>query len=274
MKTILVPTDFSENAINACEYAVGIAQKLQARIILLNVFHIPMIVGDVPEGPLMPDFEELKGLSYKKLEEAKAEIDRRYPNVHLNIYSIQGFAVSEITDFAERNNIDLIIMGTQGASGLQELIIGSNTASVIEDAKCPVLAIPKNTLFKGIKNIVYATDYLESDISAINNLSEIAALFDAEIIVTHIAESENETAGLKEWFIEATAKKLKYKKLSFRLITDNNVVHGLHEFTRSMPADILAMTTRRHNLFQKLFNPSITKKMAFHTEIPLLAFHA
>ncbi len=192
------------------------------------------------------------------------------------LLSKYDLAVNAIIETIKEKKTDFIVMGTKGASGIKEILMGSNTASIIEKANCPVIAIPEGAKFKGIKKITYATDYRESDVPALKNLIEIAKPFNAEILVLHASDDEfthfSEEVFMNE-FMNKIQKKINYKKLVYKLVYGKHLTKVLDKHIEQNSPDLIAMSTRHRNMFDKIFGTSITKKMAYHTKMPLIVFH-
>jgi nucleotide-binding universal stress UspA family protein len=276
MKKILIPTDFSDNAHNALKYAASIAEKIKSQVIIFNFFRIPIVSGDVPIDPSL--IEELENESIESLQQLKKDVLEKHPDLDIKCISSSGLdnEVNEICETSDSNGIDLVVMGTKGASGITKAVIGSNTAHVIDDSHCPVLAIPEFATFKGIKKIIYATDFNSSDYKSIRFLKEMASDFDAEIIVVHIAaenHSLSHEANQLDQFKQELGKYTSLDKITFEVIGGEDIAERLNKLIDETGADIISMSTRKRNLYQRLFDRSMTKKMAYHTHVPLLAFH-
>lgn len=276
MKNILFPTDFSAESENAFNFAVGICDKLKANLILFNSFHIPNYTSDVPidddaEDRLMNIAEdELSTLETKALLLSK--------NIHVKCMVSYGLAVDTIISTAQEKQINLIVMGTKGAEGLKEVLIGSNAATVIEKASCPVLVVPEKAKYNSIDKIVFATDFRDYDFYTLARLVEIAKLFNSEIMIVHVSQvapTKDYEKDLNEWYKEELKKEagIEYENISFYNLVGGNVADELEEFIEKNKVSMLALSMRRRNVFTKLFNPSLTKKMAYHSQVPLLAFH-
>ena len=273
MKTILVPTDFSERADNALNYAIELAKKEHAKIVLLHVYHLEPSVSyiDVP----VPDDEiklaeerwldKLKSLQVK-IEHAGGVASERVARLDL--------AVDGIVKEAEERDVDLIVMGTHGATGLKELLMGSNTSRVIDRAHCPVIAVPEAVLFHPVKKITYASNYSDIDIETIQRLLEIAAPFNAQINILHIYE-DNEAKARDEMqrFIQEADKKILYPNLSYELLGGEDVEKKLEEYLETQATDLLAVSHHERDFRGKLFGKSITQKLVLHTKVPLMVFH-
>lgn len=280
MNTILVPTDFSKCANNAAKYAILLAEKYKSRLIFFHSAFQPIITQSLTEVYLQAVETEKKiktktladniGIIYNELSKKMDENKSRF------IVMFNANVVEDIIEMIKNENIDLVIMGTKGAGGLKEIFIGSNTAKVIERAKCPVIAVPEDASFIEIRNITYATDYHESDIEALKKLVEIAKPFNAKINIVHAADEEF-TPQFEEFeinkFKNIVRNNIKYSKISFGVEYGKYLEDILQDHIKEEAPDLLAMSTQDRNLMGKILGTSLTKRMAYHTNVPLLAFH-
>jgi len=276
MKTIIVPTDFSDNALHALRYAAMLNAAFNGKIILFHSYAVA-VYGTETSLAFMPSDEELKNDSLELLNKESQKILAEYPGLKIESVFEDGYPEQAIIEMAKRKNGDLVVMGTQGASGLREALVGSITASVMEDTACPVIAVPENATVNKVSKIVFATDYALNDFENISKVIEIAKPFGAEIILLHVSNGEldhaYEYSAIENFKIRA-AEENQYDKISFKLLESRDVLNGLNFYLDEVKADLLAMSMHHRTFFQKLFNRSKTKRMAFHTHIPLLAFHA
>lgn len=288
MKTILVPTDFSGNARNAIDYAAALAEKMQARLVLFHAYWLPLYEEediDSPEDLLTRE----KSLQLEKqtqeeviagLLSLKRSIQQRYQLLQVEYTFSNGLPVDEILLQVQSAKVDLVVMGTNGASGVKEIVLGSNAADVIEKSPCPVLVIPRQANWQGIHTIVYASDYHENDIHDIAYLVALAALFDARLTIIHVTEdsfwASDEYSNEKLLLLKnKVAQSIHYAAIGFENIHASDIEKGLQLYAESHKADIVAMSTHKRSLLQKFFGKrSLTLQMAFHTHIPLLAFKA
>lgn len=271
MKKILFPTDYSETSKNSGKYAAEIAKRTNAELYILNVYSVTIYDPNMPAELLMSATEQAEKTSKEELEKVKSEFGDM-GDVNIQLISKQGLVVDEIINFVQENDIDLVVMGTTGASGILEKIFGSNTSSVIEKTPKPVLAIPDETSYRGISTIVYATDLQESETDEIVNVTEFAGIFDAEVILLHVCDkSEEILMDEKNSLYEDLRKNIGYEKVSFELIKDEDVVKGIDDYVTNNPVDIVAMATHHRSLLGRIFSKSLTKEMVYHCRIPLLA---
>jgi nucleotide-binding universal stress UspA family protein len=275
MKSILVPTDFSKNAENAIDFAIAFAKKEDAKLILLHAYHYTYPISDFPVEIIAEEISAVQKNSEENLKKLCIEIMQN-KKVRCERICKEGLATDVILEVSNKIHPDFIVMGTKGASGIQEVFFGSNTAIVIEKSQYPVIAVPDGVLFHGIKKITYATNYYESDMDAIKKLSEIAEPFKAVINVLHIADGEFIPEGeneLLKQFVSRVSKKVDYNNFSFQVIIGEDIEKELDNYLKNDSTDLFSMSTLHRTLWKKLFGKSITKRVAYHTHIPLLAFH-
>lgn len=280
MKTILVPVDFSENSKNALDYAVQLASKLNMRLFLLHAYQ-PSFVEAVSDSYKILTHKDIKrtpkemSSQLKSWQEGVISSDKK---LECNDFFVEGDLADEINEIIEDNDVDLVIMGTKGATGLKSVFMGSNTARVIETVLCPVLAIPSDYKFKEYKNIAFATDYHDSDSISIDFLIDLAKQFDSQLEIVHVANDDIKPRyeeDLLEHFMTNIKKSISYKKIDFHLIEgEDNINKALNEFAIKHKIDLLAISTVDRILHGPLFNRGITKGLTHHIEVPLLAFHA
>lgn len=273
MRTILVPTDFSKNAKNALNYAIAMATKEKAKIILLHSFNITYTSPDIPmayyEEQLIATENEVK-----KILEGLCNYVKKKSKVECSAISREGIAVDVILEVTKKKKIDMVIMGTKGASGIKEVLIGSNSAKVVSKSKCPVIVVPEKGVFEGIKKIVFATDYHSDDIIILKKLVEFAKIFKSKIQVLHVTEDEySDESGAMESFARLVKKKVEYKSMSYHLLPGAEIEKKLHQHLKKESVDMLAISTSDKTLIERIFSKSVARKLVYHTRIPLMVFH-
>lgn len=273
MRSILVPTDFSENAKAATTYAVRLAEGIGAKIILLHVYHVPNPVANSEMVFITP--HELEELNSKKLQKAVDEILYENPWLQLEKILCEGFATEEIVLMAKKKNVDLIIMGITGVGYFDQLIIGSNTVSVIQKVNIPVLTVPVNARYKALNKIVLAFDFQEIiSKESFVKLKKVIASFNPHVYILNVVRGGKMIIGGDE---AATGVMLENSldgiAHSFHFLENENIEAGIVAFMKEKDADLLLMIPHKHSLLEKLFYYSHTKRMAFHTNSPMLTIH-
>jgi nucleotide-binding universal stress UspA family protein len=277
IKRILFPTDFSPNSLNGLSFLRAICSATDAEVHLLHAFHHHVVDPSIAPHKFEAKAKEeqdrararLNALAQSLETDAECPLKKCYSDMRI------GFADDEIIHASREKNIDLIIMGTKGATGLQKIILGSVASEVINEADCPVLAVPEDASYKGISHIVFATDLDKEDFPEIKRVGEFARLFESNLTVLHIKQKEySEMEKELKDFESGLLKHVQYDKVKFRFIRSSSKVEGIDLFLKENEADLLAMVTHKRKLFRGLFKRSLTKQIAHQARIPLLAFHA
>jgi len=271
MKTILVPTDFSSHATNATEYAAALAARINARLILFHSYHVPVAISEY--SVIMMSEPALEAETARELENLARRVKEIAGQVPVETIMREELLLDGIQSLIEEKEVDLLVMGTMGAKGLEEVLIGSHSAYVMEHVNCPVLVVPACAPKKGLEKIIYATDFQFNDFTYINQLVELARPFGAEIIITHISTHAAKDEELMAWFREIAEPNIHYPFVSFRSFSGENVLDELSHAIKYLEADMVCMATAKRGFFEKIFKGSLTKKMVYHCEVPLLAFH-
>jgi nucleotide-binding universal stress UspA family protein len=276
MKTILVATDFSRNAENALSFAILLAQKIKAKIILFNAFQIPIPIAEVPYNLLEEELKSKKEEANNKLR-AESEKIRHAGGVNFEYYTKEGDALDTVLEFAKSRYFDYIIMGTKGSGKHKSSVFGSTTSRLMAKTDTPIIAIPESAHFgKEIRKMTFATNYVDTDVRAIAKLSDLASALNAQVNVLHISESKvsaDEQASLMKDFMKKVNAETNYNNLSFQIMPGENPEERLEQYINDHDADIIVMSTHLRNSIERLFGGSLTKKIALTTKIPLIVFH-
>ncbi|MFZ6011947.1 MAG: universal stress protein [Bacteroidota bacterium] len=272
MVNILVPIDFSDLSRVAVQYAVKIANKLGGNVTLLHVVNITQTVRATMRL-------KVKSLERDLIRGAKEDMDDLLKEVSKHVKTsqpikykvVRGASFNEtVRRSARRLRSGLIIMGTKGAGGLKKVVMGSNTTSIIEVSHIPVLAVPAHAQFKSIRNIVYACD-LKNLEKELKKLIPYVEKFGCTVHILHIVSSGRDVETTEEK-IEKIVQKLGYDNIVALVLVDQNIDGAIDQYIDVSKADMLAMFTHDLNFYEKLFDRSYTRRMAFHSKIPLLAF--
>ena len=275
MQKILVPTDFSKNALKAVGYAAEIAKKSGAAIFLLHV-----IEPTINMATMQTDSSRKMVLKERKAELLLAlkSIEKVYPQIKVVPFLVGGAVVSSILEYAEKEKMDMIIMGTKGASGLKKIFMGSVAAGVIGKTKIPVLTVPVSYEMEEPDAIVFTTNQFEKNKDILEKIIAISKLFSAVIHVVVFRDIDgDENANLiynedqlndylqflRETFVDIIFKGELLEGKDFEIEIDRySIKNGI---------DIITMVTYPKSFFEKVLQKSVTKKMAFHSTIPILA---
>lgn len=274
MKTILVPTDFSAASENAVNYAAEIAKATNAKLILFHVYNLPVTATEVPI--VLPNTDELEKDCLEGLLRISTRLHSKLNTTNIECIVKCGFPVDEINQYTQTSKIDLIVMGMRGAGYLTEKLIGSVTTSLIQRSNCPVLVIDEKVKFKNIRKIVLACDYNETENKKVlEPMKEFAHLFKSHIYVLNVLTRSEKVEPITE--VVSDFIKLEHSLAdtthSFHYLSNKEIVAGINEFVSEGNMDMVVMIPRKHSLLKSVFNEPNTKKMAFHSTVPLLAIH-
>jgi nucleotide-binding universal stress UspA family protein len=273
MKNILIPTDFSDSSKAAASYAIEFAKASNASITFLHVFHIPMVTTEVTV--VMPNFDELEKDSMDALLKLEESLRQQHQlTTKANCIVKPGFLIDEMKDVIKENKIDLVIMGIAGAGKLAEVLIGSNTTIAIQNLDCEVLVIPSDSVYKPIKNIAFACDFIKvKESPAINKIKNWAKTLNAKTFILNIVapeekpSTEKAIAGIK---LESIFDSMEH---SMHFPENDDITYAINDFVEKHNIDLLIMIPKKYNIFTSIFHKSNTKRMAFHSHIPLLTIH-
>ncbi len=276
MKRILVPTDFSPTAERAFRVAMDISKKTNGTVILYHA-HKP------EKSEFLISTEEKEQYTQqtetnllKKLQRLKKKVTDGTNEVPVSTIVGRTPVVDNILGFAEYNHIDMIVMGTQGASGLRKTIIGSVASKVTDNADIPVLLVPEKYAWQEPKRFVYASNYVHSEKKALSQFLALANLYNAKVTVIHFV---NAYLNLEEKEKERTAfdtyafylnKEFKNSELNYKLLESDSVIESMEKLDKKIPFDIFAMVRRNKGFYEKFFLGSFTKNMAYITKQLLL----
>lgn len=280
MKKILVPTDFSEYAGNAVDFAVHTAKVLPAEITLLHSYEINSSLYTDYMGVNKEYNQTILNEAKENLAALKKDVEEKNDMVVVTSISTESLQ-DAIVKSTEEEKFDLIVMGTLGASGIKEKLWGSRTATAIGKSKIPVIAIPEDYEWKKPQQILFATNQFEKDPAILDPIFELAGLYMANMRVAVFTDEDDDKAGT---FLEHKKKISEYetflkKNYSEETLTSahlygENFEETLQTFIKENNIDMLVMVTYPHKFWNRIFNPSKTKRMSYRTSVPLLAIPA
>ena len=276
MKTILYATDYSQNSVAALKLAYLLTKKFDAKLFVMHVFDIPLTLSTVSISHLKKEKRLLIENKSKLKEFCKEHLGDTWEGGDINFIVEENVSVVQtILKKATELEIDLIVLGAKGTSAVKQFFMGSATTALIKKAPCAVLAVPAMFTLENFQSMVYATDFEQADIFAINRLVEIAKKFNSKISIVHISTGA-EYAGDQqmEWFKEMLYQKVTYDKMEFDLIFDDDIFEGLNRYLENAHASMFAMLERKDNSFsQRFLQEDKVKKMVSATTIPLISFN-
>lgn len=280
MKHILLPTDFSDTANNAFLYALQLANQLDVKLFVLYSY-VPPILSSTHGGQ-----PELLNSVYQEVELSKFDFfKKKVPLLHelaeqhqlddskLIFLFEQGTVVSSVKKVLAEEDIRLVVMGTHGVSGIHKQYVGTNTVAVIRNIQQPVLAIPEHATYSPIRHIAFTTLFREKDASALAEIIEISKSLHAKLTCVNVM---SDAADPSDALLHADiwGKRFQDEHLEFLFLEKkNSVEETVNKFIAENGIDLLAVVKRNRNFFDRLVSSSLSNKLAFHSETPILVFH-
>lgn len=273
MKRILVPIDFSEQAEHAMKTAAQIARKSSGKVFLLHMINLPSndtdmaAHGDASNPAKMlflqkvhEKFEELKEMDYMQGIEVAEEV--RFHKTFAGII-----------DYSHELNIDLIVMGSHGATGLKEMFIGSNTEKVVRNSDIPVLVVKKGVDVPHIKKFVFASDFSDEVKPSFGRFVKFAAKFNAEIDLLFVNTIHNfESTHITSKRLKEFVLNYEMPKFTLNIYNDTSVERGILNFAKDTDADVIALNTHQRKGLSSMFNDSISEDLVNHALKPVITF--
>lgn len=274
MKTIVVPTDFSELSKNAVMYAVDFAASIKASVSLLHICGFPTGPIEIPfsETALTMMHEEAEELMGKFKEDIKTYA---YGRTAISSTVRHGYFIEELQEYCDAITPYAVIMSSHSTTGLQRFLLGSNTASSLKRLSWPLIVVPAGSHYSQIKKIALACDLKEvASTIPVSTIADMIQDFKAQLYVIHVnsgGESEYENKLMEESF--DLQHLLQPFHPSYHFLDEVEVEDGLIAFSEKFNIDLLIMLPKRHDLIEKIFRPAHSKDIALHAPLPVMSIH-
>ncbi|NHB69551.1 universal stress protein [Perlabentimonas gracilis] len=287
-RKILVPVDFSEHSKNAAYFALKLANIYKSEVKILHVFNSPVVdmIPFTDAASIQIDVD----ISYQILQKTAKENlikffnklrkfadDNGMKDVRIGYSLCEGFASYAIVDMCRRYKPGMIIMGTKSEGFRSTELVGSVAAEVVRDSEVPILVIPEHANLKGIdevKNVLYATRFDDNDFVAIRKLVTILSGFSVNLVCANVTDDpDNKMMLAKQKSLKNYAKKtFKKTPIEFEMIRGKSASEAFKGYITGKNINLMALTMHKRGVLERLFNPSLTRKMLSDAEIPLLIF--
>jgi nucleotide-binding universal stress UspA family protein len=275
MKKIIVPVDFSEHSEYALEAAAHLARKYDAELLVLHMLELSNAILTT-SGNAIND----EAIFYLKIAEKKFEdfLDKDYLAGIVVTPVVKHFKVfSEINDVALENDADLIVMGSHGASGVKEVIVGSNTEKVVRHSDIPVLVIKHNPILLDFENAVFASDFSDDSIKPYLNAKAIFNKLGAKLHLVYVNSPDGNFKSTPEidkkvaQFLKKAEGNLDHVR-NVHIVSDYSIEKGILNFANSIGADLIAVATHGRKGLSHFFEGSISEDLANHSTLPVMTF--
>jgi len=286
MKAILFPTDFSEAASGALKVAKQLAKQSKSTLHIVHSIdsvqrYVDMSLASTGD-PMIPGFEPelLMKMIEKQKVEAQKELDQlaataKAEGITAEVHLFTGELITEMNDLAEKLNADLLVMGTHGASGFKEAFVGSNAQRVVRESHIPVLTVREASEEFEVETMVYASDFLETEINAqIPRVKSFVESLDAELHLLHIntpAYFEQTDDTLER--MERVADEYELEESMLYIYNDFNIEEGIINYSNLVDADLIVLVTHGFKGIKRLMSDNVTESVVNHSNIPVLSLH-
>ncbi|MBT8188387.1 MAG: universal stress protein [Croceitalea sp.] len=273
MINILLPTDFSENANNAIAYAMQLYKKKTCVFYLMHsytpeIYRVDYVLGSPGQFGLPDDHQYI---SETQLEALSNKLQKTYKNTRHTFVTHTAFnsLTDEVDKTVQNEGIDLIVMGTQGATGARELFFGSNAVHVLKNAKVPVITVPANYKYKPVKEILFPTDF-EIDYKKANlkYLFDLTKLHDARLHIMHLKAPKGLTKEQDK--NQKQLSKLMKGSYKYHDLPDQELMSAINAFQKQVKVNLLVMVHNKHTFLERLFIEPVIKKIGLHALIPFM----
>lgn len=287
---VMIPVDFSDYSIRACDFGFHIAKLMNARVVILHAYYSPVFSIAQLTETLSYDLYENEAVK-QIIKKAEADLDNlanllkrkmqkeEMPSVPFVCELKEGVPEDAILSYAKEKEPALLVMGTRGKNQKEADLIGSVTAEIIDRSRVPVLAVPENvSLFDSdtLYNVAFAGGFDQKDLLAFNKMMQFLDPFKIKVFLTYIRShkekkfNKEQLKGISDYFAGH------YPGLDFEFISipDDNVLVEIQKVIQEKSVGLLCLNSRKRSLFTHLFNPSVAHKMIFHTDTPMLVFHS
>ncbi len=273
MKRILLPTDFSDNAYNGVRYALQLFKDVECTFFLLHtytppIYHTEYVIGSPGQIGLGDIMEETSLTQLKQLKK-RLEDTFKNPNHTFIVHTSFNTLLNEVLETLDNESIDYVVMGTKGATGAKEILLGTNTVHVIKKAKRPVIAVPPDFKYEAPMEILFPTDYeIEYSREKFEPLLQIAEQYHSRINVMHVSTGYELTESQK-------AHKRDLEKLLggtglFHDLPSDEIINAINAFQSKDKINLLVMVQNKHTFFERLFIEPVIKKIGFHVAVPFM----
>ena len=263
MKPVIALTDFTPAAENATHYAAKLSKELQATLLLLHVYQIPITMSDMPV--IMVSAEELKNNADNGLMRVKEELLNHYPDLQVTTLSRIGDVADEVHELTKEERPVAVVLGRNKYSGFERALFGSTAISLLRSFKYPVITVPENYTFQNFNNVVLATDLQNIDGTPVEAIQDLFQNHPISLHILHVTGDNNDPKDAGPLL-----SKLQFLNPQYHLVHNSDVTKGIEDFVEKINANLLLVLPHHHKWFESLFTKQHSKDIIRHVNIPVL----
>ena len=274
MKTIIIPTDYSPAATNAVNYGVDMALAVNASVLLLHVYNIPIALGDVPVALLSVD--ELKGPAEENINRLKKDLEHiTSGKLKIDTETRLGNVIDELEEVCKKVHPFAVVMGTTGLSAVERTLFGSNTLSAIKRLTFPVICVPKGKEYgNGVQKIGLACDFREVvETTPVAEIKDFVKEFHAQLFVLNVDYDNRQRRADTPQQSTLLHTVLEEVHPEYHFITRKDIEEGVNDFAEKHNLDLIIAIPKKHKLLDGLFRKSSTRQLVFESHVPVMCVH-
>ncbi len=276
MKTVFLPTDFSEASKQGIHYGLKMGKALfpeGVRFVLLHVYHLSMPSGEFEQMYAADDLQKKE--SEARMLELIEELKALYPDTALDSKVTYGYPSNAIVDESDKDEADLLIIVGKQRSLFDRIMQGSNARRIAYQSSCPVLVVPEDCAYKKMEKMLFATDFEAKDLNEqVTFLKQFVEAFDPEIKTLHLYTKDESELSTKAEKSEALFDLLGSDKYSHFFLEHEAPAKGITDFTKGYQADVLVLTHHDRTVLENVFHRSMTKEFIDTLDVPVLILHS
>lgn len=272
MKTIIAPTDFSVTSRNAANYAADLANFLNANLVLLNVVEVPIAASEIPVSETV--FDDMLSMAEQDLDNLGSKLTIR-TNGQIEIITrvVMGTVATQIKEIAEEYEPFAIVMGKKAGYSLERIMLGSSTLSSVKHNPYPILVVPENIPFKGIRKVGLACDLQDvAETIPFKLLNDWLSVFNPSLDIIHLSKQEEDLKSQDTAESVSLGNHLNKFKPVFHFLHGDKLAVRLNEFAREQQLDLLIVVPKKHG-FLALLDKKYSGDIITHNDTPILAVH-
>ena len=267
MKTIIAGTDFTPGSANACRYAALLAQKLNCKLTIFNLFEAPVLLSN--SGLYGISYSSVRKTSGEKSENVVRELAKEFPELKISAFITSGAFEYELESFVNMHQVEAVVMGLESKARIAKFIWGSHGVSIAGKINAPVIIVPENYKDHRLETILLALDNMEKlHAASVKEIEKFAKGSQAYVKLLHIRTPEEVISPLQSRFM-----KIRGTRQEIGVHKSKSIEQGIKKYCSEHEADLVTVISRKHSVFYNLFNESVTKRVAFAAKVPVMAIH-
>ncbi|MEO6303353.1 MAG: universal stress protein [Bacteroidia bacterium] len=267
MKTIIAATDFSPSSVNACRYAAFLAEKLQCKLTLFNLFEAPIIHSNV--GLYGITYSSQKTSSHQKTKKLMEQLQKQFPKIKIDYFTTFGGMKAEVENFTKAHQVEAAVMGLAAKDKISKFLYGSTGVNIAGKIECPVIIVPSNYKTHRLSKVLLTVDNSEKlQRSSLSDFRKFILHAKSRVKILHVrTEDEFPSSAMN-------TIKITDKNQSIETINAKDIQSGVRKFCALESIDLVSIISKKHSAFYNLFFESNTKKVAFAAKVPVMAIHS